>query len=296
MTPGVWLCSTVLLLIAPVSAGAQAPPAAAPPAQHAGGPPDLGPWWEKSSLSYDPVPEKTLLHVASDFQFTDARGNTSGHSISKHTDVVVRKRRITNRVLIDIRDSDMSYGAGGGANDYHMSTIREHVEYDLSKRALVLAGVENYRNSLYFIDRRLTAYVGGGATIASTATHTFSMTGGLGYTGFAFDRDGMLQIAPDTVPLLPTLTPKSGGVMLNEAWHWKASKQLTIDQSASITEFFDQKLGQTWSFSVAAHVPVNKHVSIGPRYDVHEEDNVYIEALPVKTIDRTFGIGVKVSF
>lgn len=295
MIRGVLLFTTALSLIAPVSAGAQAPPAA-PPAQHPGGPPDLGPWWDKSSLSFDPMPTRTLAHVASDFQFSDARGNTSGHSISTHTDLVIRKRRVTNRVLIDIRDSDMVYGAGGGANDYHMSTTREHVEYDLTKRALVLAGVEYFRNSLYFIDRRLTAYVGGGATIASTATHTFSMTGGFGYTGFAFDREGMLQIAPETVPLLPTMTPKSGGVMLNEAWHWKPTKTLTVDQSASITEFFDQKLGQTWSFSVSAHVPVNKHVSIGPRYDVHEEDNVYIEALPVKTIDRTFGIGVKVSF
>ena len=281
------------LLSLPAIAAAQAP-AAQPPAP--GGAHDLGKWWEKSSLFYDPMPEKTLVHFSLAFSFTHASGNTSGTQTSKNMDFVVRKRRITNRATVDLRDSDMTYGATGGSNDYQMATLRNHVEYDLSKRTVLVTGLEWYRNSLYFMDSRLTAYVGAGMTVAETPTHKFSVIGGLGVSAFSFDDETMLQISPEAVSLLPTFTPSTGGALLMQAWRWQASKHLSIQQSAGITEYFNQELGQSMDFSIAADIPVNKHVSIGPRYVVHDEDNIYIDALPVKTVDRNFSFSVRISF
>ncbi len=80
----------------------------------------------------------------------------------------VRKRRLTNRATVDLRDSDMTYGASGGSSDYSMATLRNHVEYDLSKRTVVVTGVELYHNSLYFMDSRITGYVGAGMTVLET--------------------------------------------------------------------------------------------------------------------------------
>jgi hypothetical protein len=286
------LCSLSL----PATAVAQQPPAgqaapAAPAPPH-----DLGKWWEKSSLSFDPMPEKTLVHFSLAFAFTHASGNTSGTQTSKNMDFVVRNHRLTNRATVDLRDSDMTYGASGGSNDYQMATLRNHVEYDLSKRTILVTGLEWYRNTLYFMDSRLTGYVGAGMTVMETKTHKLSLIGGIGYSAFSFDEETMLQISPDTVSQLPTFTPNTAGALLMQAWRWQASKHLSIQQSAGLTEYVDQDLGQSLDFSIAADIPVNKHVSIGPRYTVHDEDNIYIEALPVATVDRNFSFNVRISF
>jgi hypothetical protein len=272
-------------------AGQGAPAPAAPGGAH-----DLGKWWEKSSLSYDPMPEKTLKHFSLAFAFTHASGNTSGTQTSKNMDFVVRKRRLTNRATVDLRDSDMTYGATGGSNDYQMATLRNHVEYDLSKRTVVVTGLEFYRNTLYFMDSRITGYAGAGMTVHETPAYKLSLIGGIGYSAFSFDDETMRQISPDTVALLPTFTPNTAGALLMQAWRWQATKHVSIQQSASITEYVKQDLGQAIDFSIAADIPVSKHVSIGPRFTVHDEDNIYIDALPVKTVDRNFSFNVRVSF
>lgn len=290
--------SVMCSLSLPAVAVAQQPPAgqtaAAPPAP--GGAQDLGKWWEKSSLSYDPVPEKTLKHFSLAFSFTHASGNTSGTQTSKNMDFVVRKRRLTNRATVDLRDSDMVYGASGGSNDYTMATLRNHVEYDISKRTVVVTGLEFYSNSLYFMDSRVTAYGGAGMTVAETHSHKLSLIGGLGVSRFSFDDETMREISPDTVALLPGFRPSTAGALVLQAWRWQASKHLSIQQSSGLTEYFNQELGQAIDFSISADIPLNKHVSMGPRYTVHDEDNIYIDALPVKTVDRNFSISVRISF
>jgi hypothetical protein len=291
--------SVVWSLSLPALAVAQQPPAGqgAPAAPAApGGARDLGKWWEKSSLSYDPMPEKTLKHFSLAFSFTHASGNTSGTQTSKNMDFVLRKRRLTNRATLDLRDSDMVYGASGGSNDYTMATLRNHVEYDISKRTVAVTGLEFYSNSLYFMDSRVTAYAGAGMTVAETKTHKLSLIGGLGFSRFSFDDETMREISPDTVALLPGFTPSTAGALVMQAWRWQASKNLSIQQSAGLTEYFNQELGHAVDFSIAADIPVNKHVSIGPRYTVHDEDNIYIDALPVKTVDRNFSFSVRISF
>jgi hypothetical protein len=291
--------SLPVLAAAQDSAGEGQPPAGqgapAAPAKP-GGANDLGKWWERSSLSYDPVPEKTLKHFTLAFSFTHASGNTDGTQTSKDLDFVVRKHRTTNRATVSLRDSDMTYGATGGSNDYQMATLRNHVEYDISKRTLVAAGVEWYRNTLYFMDSRLTGYVGAGMTVFEAPHHKLSFIGGIGYSAFVFDEESMMQISPDTVSRLPGFSPNTAGAMLMQAWRWQASKHVSIQQSAGITEYVNQDLGQSMDFSIAADIPMNKHVSLGPRYTVHDEDNIYIDALPVKTVDRNFSISVRISF
>jgi hypothetical protein len=236
------------------------------------------------------------VHFTLAFSFTHASGNTSGTQTSKNMDFVVRKRRLTNRATVDLRDSDMTYGATGGSSDYQMATLRNHVEYDVSKRAVVVTGLEFYRNTLYFMDSRVTAYGGGGMTVHETPVHKLSLIGGIGFSRFSFDDEAMRQISPDTVALLPTFTPTTAGALIMQAWRWQATKHLSIQQSASLTEYFNQELGQAIDFSISADIPINKHVSIGPRFTLHDEDNIYIDALPISTVDRNFSFGVRMSF
>jgi hypothetical protein len=254
----------------------------------------LGNWWEKSSLSYDPVPEQTLFRLTHDLSFSDSRGNTHGTQFSSATEAVVRKRRWTSRSTADFRRTDMTYGLGGGSAEYETHTIREHVEYDLTKHAVLVGGIEHYRNTLYFQDSRLTEYGGAGWTVVDTAAHKFDVIAGLGYASYVFDREGMSEIDPVSVAALPTTTPGSGATLFEEAWSWKFLPQLTIRQSGSFLNYFHEDLGELWTFDVSAEVPINKHLSLMPKYSLRKEDNIYIRALDIETLDRTFGFSLRI--
>jgi hypothetical protein len=298
MTTVVLMLAGVAGCLRPATARAQTAPAGAAPAQAAPaatGAQPLGSWWEKSSLSYNPVPEQLLFHVTSDLTFSDSRGNTHGTQFGWQNDLVIRKRRLTDRVTVDLRDTDMVYGLGGGSADYQMRTLRNHVEYDLTKNAVAVGGIEHMHNTLVFLDRRVTVYGGGGVTLFDKAGHKLDVIGGLGYAAYRFQREEMARINPVAVAALPTTTPGSGAALVMEGWQWKFSDQIALKQDASYLEYFHQDLGELWTFNVSVDIPVTKHLSIGPRYTMRHENNIYIEALGVEPLDRTFSLGVKFS-
>ena len=41
----------------------------------------------------------------------------------------------------------MTYGLGGGSVETHEHTISNHAEYDLTKRTVLVAGIEEYQNT-----------------------------------------------------------------------------------------------------------------------------------------------------
>lgn len=276
---------------APPAQGAAAATQAAP-AKPAG----LGNWWEKSSLSYSPVPEPWLVHITSNLSFTDARGNTHGTQFGWQTDLVFRKKRFTDRVLVDLRDADMTYGLGGGLTDYQERTLRNHAEYDLTKEALLVAGVEHIHNTLYFIDSRNTVYGGAGWTLLDQGPHKIDVIGGIGVSSFVFQKDEMAHINPVAVAAFKTTTPTSGAGLLMEGWNWKFSDNIALRQDMSYLGYFDRDLGELVTFNVSIDIPVRKHLSVGPRYSLKYETNIYMDALGVEPLDKTLTLGVKFSF
>jgi hypothetical protein len=292
------VAASAVLWLMPAAARAQGPPPA-PAGAGAGsetGATTQDRWWEKSSLASEPLPEQFRFHTAAEFSFSDSRGNTSGTTVTKHAEVTVRKRRVTNRVLIDLNDTNMVYGLGGGGADYHQSTVRNHAELDLTKSSVLAGGVEYARNTLVFIDQRLTVYAGGGKTLVERHGHKVTLTGGVGYATFRFMRDEMANIDPEAVAALPTTTPASAGALLMQSWTWTSSRKLSIQQSSSAMEYIEQDLGHLITFDVSVTVPVSARLAFVPRYTLKDEDNIYIRALDVKTLDSSFGIGIRVTF
>lgn len=295
-TSRVAVAFAALLVWLPTAAahGQDAPPPAQ--AQGAPGSQDLSRWWEKSALEFEPMPDRLLVHTSADFSFSDSRGNTEGRSLSKRAELVLRKRRVTNRLSTNIQDQDMVYGLGGGASKFHESTTTEQVDVDLTKTLVAVGGVEFVRNTLFFIDARLTFYGGLGVTLFNDHGHKLSLSGGLGYARFNFMGEEMAQLNPVAVAALPTLTPTTGGALVRQAWSWAPSPRWSLQQSASMTEYFNQELGHLLTLDVNVRIPVAKHLAFVPRYTLKDEDNIYVEALGVKTLDRTFGIGIQLSF
>ncbi|HEX7360862.1 MAG TPA: DUF481 domain-containing protein [Bryobacteraceae bacterium] len=252
-------------------------------------------WWTKSSLASPILPPQILYHIQGTLSFMDARGNTNGSVLNGSSGFDVRKLRFTDRTNASFARQDISYFAQGHVN-YSELTLRNELEFDLTPHALLVGGIEDYRNTLMFMDRRLTEYFGGGVTISGeNGRQTLELIAGIGYANFTFDRDGISHINPAALAELPTLTPSSGGALGMEIWHWKVSPRLALMQGTSYMEYFDTVLGHKWTFDAEANMPISKIFSTVVGFHLKDENNVFVNELGVKPQDREVTVGLKVS-
>jgi hypothetical protein len=225
----------------------------------------------------------------------DARGNSNGSVLNGSSEFDIRKLRFTDRTNASLSRQDISYFAQGHVG-YSEVTLRNELEYDLTAHALVLGGIEYYRNTLMFMDRRLTEYFGGGITLSGeNGRQSLELIAGIGHASFAFDRVGISHVNPAALATLPTLTPSSGGALGMEIWHWKVSPRLALMQDTSYMEYFDTILGHKWVFDAEANMPISKIFSTVIGYHLKDENNVFVNELGVKPRDTQVTVGIRVS-
>src|SRR5205823_5275424 len=134
-------------------------------------------------------------------------GNTEGSAFEPKAELQVRRWRFTDRFLAEYSRRDLVYGGGGGSVNTTESTIRNHLGFDITKRFVAVAGFEDYRNTLMFMDRRFTVYTGLGAELIAREKHQVYLIAGIGQSDFRFDREAMLRINPTAVASLQTTNP-----------------------------------------------------------------------------------------
>lgn len=252
-------------------------------------------WWTKSSLAGPILPPQFLFHVQGTLSFMDAQGNTNGSLLNGQSEFDVRRARFTDRTNASLSRQDISYFAEGKVN-YSEVTLRNELEFDLTSHALLIGGIEDYRNTLMFMDRRLTEYFGVGVTFSGEGSkQTLELIAGAGYSEFAFDAGGISRVNPMALSELPTLTPSSGGGLGMEIWHWKISPRLALMQSTSYMDYFNTILGHKWTFDAEANMPIAKVFSTVIGYHLKDENNIFINELGVKPQDRQVTVGLRLS-
>lgn len=252
-------------------------------------------WWTKSSLETPTIPPQFLYHIEGTLSYMDAQGNTNGSLFNGQTGFDIRKWRFTDRVVASLSKQDIAYFGQGKVN-FSEDTLRNELEFGITRRSLLVGGIEDYRNTLMFMDERLTEYFGGGITLSGEASkQTLELIAGVGYSEFTFDSGGIERINPNALAQLPTLTPSSGGGYGMEIWHWKALPQLALMQDTSYMNYFNQVLGHKWMFDVEANMPIAKIFSTVVGYHLKDENNVFINTLGVRPRDQQVTVGLRVS-
>ena len=84
--------------------------------------------------------------------------------------------------------------------------------------------------------------------------------------------------------------------MLRQSWRVSLPNHVTLMQDANVTDYLDQALGQQYGFSLGATIPLSRHFSLAPSFRLREEGNIYTEALGMREVDRSFNLGVRVSY
>ncbi len=278
-----------------VTAACAAMAAACAAADQAPAPPEKQGWWLQSSLSDQPMPSKVLYHIQGTLSYMNAQGNSDGSVFDTKGELQLRRWRFTNHLIADYARKDISYGGGGGTVNMTESTIRNQLAFDITRRITLVAGLEDYKNTLMFMDRRLTFYTGAGAELIKAERHQVYLVAGFGQSDFRFDRDAMLRINPTAVARLQTTDPDSAGTLLMQNWNWKISRIVTMHQDGSYMDFTHADLGNRWSLGFDVNVAVSRRFSVAVDYHARHEDNAFIRALNVKPYDRTFTLGIRFS-
>ena len=255
---------------------------------------ELGAWWQKNALEYKPMPSQWLFHADGTISYMNASGNTSGSTVDAAGNVELRKHRITSTSFVQISRKNMTYGFSQGTVDYVERTLREQVDFSCTDRVKLVAGIEGYRNTLMFMDKRLNVYAGVGAALYRQEKQQVTFTGGIGHAAFSFDRDQMMRVNPSQVGMLDT-NPSSGGGLVMQTWSWRVSPRFSFGQDAAYMKYFLSDLGYRAAINLNGNVPVNKHFSFNLSYRFKRETNTIIKALRVEEQDRMFLMGIRVS-
>ena len=294
------LLAASLAVAAPFVAHSQAdkPPAAKTAPAAGDKKPNTANWWQKSALDHDRV-KQVLFHANGSLSFMQATGNTSGTTLDVGGAFQARKSVITSDFATQYTRRDMIYGFGGGSAHYSERTIREQITGDLTRHASLVGGVEDYSNTMMFMNDRLSFYGGVGTAPYRSDRHQLNFIAAVGYTQFDFDRQAMLAIPSPfinrSVLALPTTSPSSGGALAMQSWRWNIGRKIAFTEDASYMQYFDTFLGHRWTINVGGDVPITKHFSFGPTYRVKEETNAIVHALTVKPNDRTFMLSFRAS-
>jgi len=256
---------------------------------------DFSNWWQKSSLDFAKTPGRILWHADGTLSFLQASGNSSGSTFDTRAGFDARRWRLTSSSFLQVSKRDITYGFGAGSAQYSDDTLREQVDLDLTRRVMLLGGVEYYRNTLMFMDRRLNKYGFLFSDSEPTEKHKLDLMVALGHASFDFDREAMLRVNPVAVDALKTTSPSSMGAMAIQNWRWAVSPRFTFSETASRMEYFHRDLGYRWTLDLEGNAPVSKRFSVTAAYRIREETNTYIKALRVKPMDRTFTLGIRFS-
>ena len=275
----------------------QAPPAGTQPASAASAPvaakkQKIGKWWEKGSQEYSPLLRQWLFHAEGTLSYMNASGNASGSTFDTTDRLDVRKDRCTIHSFIQWSRQNMAYGFGQGAVDYTQRTLREQVDCDATKALMFVVGIEDYQNTLWYMDKRLKVYVGGAATLFEDEKQQLTFTGGVGHADFTFDRARITHLP---FPVDINFNPSSGGALGIQTWLWKASSRFTFNEVVSYMKYFDSYLGYNWAINLSADVPIDKRFAFNVTYRIQDQANAVVTALHVFEQDRAFLVGIKAS-
>ena len=259
-----WLVA--LWLGAAVPAFAQPPPGAPPPVD----------WWEHNSRADPDGPAPIKVHVEGTVSAVSASGNTDGETINGGAGLVVRKRPLTSRFSAELVKQDVSYGFGAPTTQFTQRTLREQVDVALSRRVTLVAGVEAYRNTILFINDRLTFYTGAGATLRDNARQKIDVIAGVGHVAFTFDSSAIGRISPLALLAIPTTTPTSSAVLGIESWRFTLPNKMTLMEDASYRKYFDDNLGHLWTFGLhAEHAARPKRCVDRPRLHGEGQESIF---------------------
>jgi putative salt-induced outer membrane protein YdiY len=209
---------------------------------------DLGKWWEKNSLTYNPLPEPWLFHVEGTLSYKHKTGNVDSNRYDGSASLMVRKLRLTNTLnyIIDKEKTEQAAQPGDppSITDTDYRSFQEILRYDLLPRLYTETGYIYEEDKANYISDRDNYYAGLGYTLIDTPKHTLDLLAAGGYVKEKYPE--LVQTAMD----MERSSTSAGYV--RETYRWHITDRLTyketfrIIQDATRSDVFNDDLADLY--------------------------------------------------
>ncbi|MDM8548442.1 DUF481 domain-containing protein [Desulfobacterales bacterium HSG2] len=279
---------------------------------------DLGRWWKRSPLSYDPIPSQFLYHFEASYFYSQSEGNFNKDNHLINTGITLRKQRFTNILSysFDKRNSsrpistsvtvneDGSVSIGEATLDLRYSkshNLSNHLLYALTKRFYLGAGIEWVRDDLQDIENRYIYFFGPGCRVINTSEFSLTLFGAYGYEELEYtdaynDLMGGLALKYNVLDELDTGVSRSDNAYFAMNTRWQATDSLEFFQDAGIVINLEKQENRyiwRWELSIGANYKIYKYLYLTAKF---EEEYNKDPAIGVRKRDQATNIGIKLVF
>lgn len=265
------------------------------------GRPDLGDWWNRSSLKYTPRPAGTLFHGELQYDYKRETGNIDSYSHRGAGKLVIRKDRFTNYLsyFIDKKISDDFTSGSHYQRDYKI--FEGSLRYDLREKLYSEAGLIWETDSANLIKNRYVYYGGLGYNLLDMKDHSINVF--LAYSRVKEEFDPLIGM------MLGIDNRESNAAYFFQSYDWHVTDRLTFREKFRIIRNLDDSIlynmatgvpvpdGDTkrymWVLYNALEYRINNFLSLVNSYQINYDSNPWPTVLKK---DSTFSLGVKFGF
>lgn len=263
---------------------------------------DLGDWWNKSSLHYDPIPSEWLYRFEFKYSLMKYSGNTESYAHLIYTRVDTRKNRYTNSIAFTMDTSRTDIDL----LNYHLKKdqliIEDTLKYDITKELYGNVGFIWEKNSILLIDSRYAYYGGLGYRLLTLENHKLDALLVYGYLTEKY--------TSDIEKLLDFRKRDFDTIFFNQTYDWNVTKNITfieklrwihclnkrerfkLDTSGNIVSDGEHNRNLI-IFIVGIDAKITDNISLSNSYQINYDD---IPWPGVKKKDTMLSTGIKVTF
>ncbi|MDY6988824.1 MAG: DUF481 domain-containing protein [Thermodesulfobacteriota bacterium] len=275
------LSAILFLMAAPLGAEQQPAPDVAQDAQAAQKKQDLGSWWLRNSLKYDPMPREFLYHIEAKYGFIKETGNVEKETHNVHALLAIRKTRFTNYLEYSLTKEDWA------AEKRKVQDLHESVRMDLAKKLYGQVGWIWTIDEDRFIDDRSTYYGGFGCDLIDSKKYLLSVFGSLGRE----ELDYMPGVSFEGIPAAGSET--STLYYLDQRFKWFITESISFSQRYEFVGNLDTSSDYRSTLNLGIEFAINTHLAL--RLDYQQK---YYNAPPdyVKDRDEKQGLLIQISY
>lgn len=251
-------------------------------------------WWLRNSLSFKPMPRRWLFHAEGSLGFASMSGNTHGQTYDLGTLVFVRRSRWTNALSIEYGKQDVTYGISGGAINTERRSIKNHLRYDVTLPFYLGLGIENFRDTTFFIDNRMSYFLGAGYSFAPFRGQTFAIFLGGGFDEILYNRAAVKKVNEATHAGLDA-NQSSPGALVQMMWLVPLTKKTSVKLTGDYLKYTEEALGHRGDLGLELTTAITGRVSLSVGYQWKDEASSVIKAIGAKRQDTRVSTSVKFS-
>ena len=251
---------------------------------------ELGQWWKRNALKYDPMPEEFLQHFEFKYQYNRDTGNLYRDNHMIDSAYVVRKWRFTNYLMYSM-DKRFSGKPGVDLRDDIKHNLHEDFRYAITKALYASIGAIYEVDEIKDIEESITYYGGFGYHIIDTDLIILKVFAALGNRDLEYTYNSDYGFENLNEALLYS----------EQAFSWYITEDLAFDESLVWTMSIEDTDLYRYSLDLSLSYRIVPHVFLEVTYAI-EYENFIDPNLPsfitdnIIKKDTSFSTGVKFSF